>query len=431
MKSRILFFLILFLTSCSSQIDLNIDIEELKKDGSVYLENKKISDNKIIKKINLVKLYKAQVMLNTSNEELGSISDLNLHYFNNSNLNNLNKKNLFEFKKKNIHKKNILYHKNNLIFIDDYSNIVIVNSDFKIISKYKIYKNSFYEDYLLKFSVNISNDILYVADNIGGIIAYDIIKNTIIWRNNLTVPFLSNILIYNSAVYVLNANGKLYSFNVINGAQNWSFETGTQSIKTSNSLKISISNDNLIFSNDLGYVYCIDLTNKGIKWTYKVPLSNKITNNSYFKTGGINIEGKDVYISSSFGNLIKLNIENGSLVWISEISSDLNVIINPDTIFIVDVNGYFYIVKREDGSILYKNHLKNKKKMRDINFNNIYLMSNKFFLSTSSGYAVLIDTQNLETINFYKISNAIKSNIIILKNNIYFIGEKKSIYQIK
>ena len=126
-------------------------------------------------------------------------------------------------KKKIYIKKNILYYKNNLIFIDDYSNIVVVNSDFKIISKYKIYKNSFYENYLLRFSVNVSNDILYVADNMGGIIAYDIIKNSIIWRNNLTVPFLSNILIYNNAVYVLNSNGKLYSFNVINGAQNWSW----------------------------------------------------------------------------------------------------------------------------------------------------------------------------------------------------------------
>ena len=181
----------------------------------------------------------------------------------------------------------------------------------------------------------------------------------------------------------------------------------------------------------MGYVYCIDLINKGIKWTYKIPPSKNITNNSYFKIGDIIIESKDVYISSNFGNLIKLNIENGSLVWIAEISSDLNFIINPDTIFLIDMNGYFYIVKREDGSILYKNHLKNNQKMKDANFNNIYLMSNKFFLTTSFGYAILIDSQNLETINFYKISNAIKSNIIILKNNIYFIGEKKFIYQIK
>lgn len=73
---------------------------------------------------------------------------------------------------------------------------------------------------------------LYISDNLGTIFSVDINSFEIKWKKSLNVPFLSNIILQNDDLYLINSNGKLFSINILNGITNWSYDTGSNLIKS-------------------------------------------------------------------------------------------------------------------------------------------------------------------------------------------------------
>ena len=89
--------------------------------------------------------------------------------------------------------KQLLYYKNNIILNDIKGNIIIYSiNENKIISKFNFYKKRYKK---LKKNINliIENDILFAADNLGYIYAYDFRTNSLSWAKNFKIPFKSNL----------------------------------------------------------------------------------------------------------------------------------------------------------------------------------------------------------------------------------------------
>jgi len=287
-----------------------------------------------------------------------------------------------------------------------------------------------FDNYLLKYSLIISNNTLFISDNLGFIIAINLNNYSILWKNNFTVPFLSNLAIYKDSIFVTNSNGKLYSFNVLNGAQNWSFETGTNNIKSDLAYKITLSDNKLFFSNDMGDIYAVNVDDKGLIWSYKISQNNYNNFNDLFKLGNLTYQNNFLYFSSSFGNYFKLNTMNGNVVWSSFGKSHINSILNPDSIITISENTFLLIYEKKTGKILYKKNIKNLLPEKKIEFNNIFLLANKIIITTNEGHFVIVDSLDLKKITIKKIAEAIKSNIIIYSDKIFFLGEKGFLYKI-
>lgn len=438
MKNSFFLFLFFLIINCSVTKKSELNIEDLKRDGVEILSNKKelninLSD---ISKINKILLYSDNIG-KIVNKNYQIINDLNIiKYFNTSknfiSLNNTSPKSI----KNNLFHKNLIVHNSNLIFVDDEANLLIFNKNLNLIKKFTIHKKSFFSKYLLKFSLLEKNNTLYISDNLGSLIAFDLETNKILWRNNLDVPFFSNMAIYKDFIYMTNANGKLYSFRMKDGSQMWSYEVGTNIIKSNNAFEIEIFENFLIFSNDVGNIYLVDLEKRQVNWDF----SNRFaiisgSDTIFFNLTNFIVEKNSLYFSTSFGNITKLNLTSGEQMWTSNFDSDLNLANSPNYLLIINKNGHFNIYDKNLGKLVFSKNLIKLLAQRGINSKkteliSLYLNSKNILIYTKDGFLFLINPNNLENVQYRKIADTIRSNIVYLEDSIFFIGEKNNIYKL-
>ena len=432
MKNNFSLLILFFLISCSSKIDTSLNVNDLKKEGSQYILSSQKKETFFTKnKINKVNFYKLEKEYNATSSKITSSNFLKNTELNNS-FNKIIEKKIFNISKNNKFKKNIVSSKDKLFFIDDFSNFTILDMKFNLIKKLKIH-NKLPSSLNYRYSIVYHNDLIFVADNLGSIFAYDVNKNVVLWRNDLGVPFLSNISLYKNSIFVTNANGKLFSFKSISGLQNWSFETGTSVLKSLNAYHIAIEEDKLIFSNDIGTIYCIDLKVNTILWTLRVPSFLNNFENKLFYISNFILENNFLYLTTSFENILKINLQNGAIVWQIPVHTLNNAIINVNTVSLIDSEGFFLVLDKDSGDILFKHNLKQYLNNRNntILFNSIFIGSNKFYILSDNGIVIQIDSQDLEKIILKKISKKSISNIVINNNKIFFIDSRGAVNKIE
>lgn len=430
MKNSFFVLVLIFITSCTPKIDTSLNIDDLKKDGTTYIDSQnKKNINISIDNINKVILYPLiKENLNWSYPRYNP-SNLQKNIALNSDFLKITKKDFFKIEKKKQLKRDLVAHKNNIFFVDDYSNLIIIDKNLNLLKKYIIHKKK-PNSLDLYFSIIASDNLLFVSDNLGTILAFDLSKKDILWRNDFGVPFLSNLVKYKDSIFVSNSNGKLFSFNTTNGKQNWSYETGTNVIKSSEAYKISIFEDILVFSNDLGYLYCIDLKKNTLLWTYNI--SNLLNNSDsiQFSLSNLILESNFLYVTSSYGSFIKINTINGNIEWELPVETRQNILINPSTVSVLDKNGYFLIVNKKNGKIIFKKNTKEFIKDKTMMVSNFFVAANMFNIILNKGVLIQIDSANLNKIILKKITENIISNIIIYNSKIFFIDEKGQINKV-
>ena len=268
-----------------------------------------------------------------------------------------------------------------------------------------------------------TNNLVIVSDNLGTILAYDTSNYKLLWRNDFSVPFLSNIVFDKNLIYVTNSNGKLFSFDAISGKQNWSYETGSEIVKSSDSFKISIFNNKLIFSNDMSFVYCLDLQTKSILWSTKLPFKNNYSSSNVFKLENLIIENNILYISSSYGNLSKINADNGILIWDNYLNTNANLLINPSSIAAISKDGFFLLFDKINGNLIYQKNITDLLNIKKNKFSltYLYLISNKFNIFSGSGNLIQINSKNFDDYTANDTLNKIVSNVIIFDNRLYYL----------
>lgn len=175
---------------------------------------------------------------------------------------------------------------------------------------------------------------------------------------------------------------------------------------------------------------------KTIVWDFKITKAAHSLGLDLFKISNLLISENNLYVSSNYGNIFKINLSDGRVLWVNNVFSNSNILINQDTISLVDNFGFFHIFDLSTGKLLFKkNIIKNlvskNKKLININLNNLFLSANKFYITTNFGYVVVVNSQNLQEIYYKKISNHINSNLVILNKEIYFIGENNLLYIIQ
>ena len=437
MRTNLIFFILFLIISCTPKVNLELDIANLKNEGVVILQNKNleyVTDE--IRKIS-----------KTDINPIKSIADWGYPNFNSNNLIpniNLNinlsiqqDNNFFKNSTNNFYRKEIININNNIIFVDDRATLFILNENFKLVHKFQIHNLKKYKDYPLKFSLVSESDILFISDNLGSIFAYDLKNYKTLWRNELEVPFLSNLALYKNNIFVSNSNGKVYSFNTLSGKQNWSYETGTQTAKSYKAYRVSISNNKLLFSNDFGKITCIDLDKQTVLWSRTLQLSTAYQDMNLLELADFVTENNNLYITSSFGRFLKLDLNNGNILWSNNIYSATTIpIINNNSVALITDNGFLNIFDKASGKILYKKNLLNflhmkKNKNKKNSLNNIFLLSGKFYITTNNGYVFLVNSNDLQFIEYKKLSSSINSNIAISKNAIFFVGNKDAIFKIQ
>jgi outer membrane protein assembly factor BamB len=429
MKYFLIFFLSLILFSCSSDKDKKVDLEVFKNQGEKInvFEANNIFDKEISSKSPLL-LNSPQFNKDWVYEHFSS-NNLYEHLVYEGKFQDIFKKNIGDYINKNNDSGSLLVSNEFVFFSDEKGKIYKFDiKNQRVIWELKIYESSL-NNYPKNIALYLNSNILYAADNLGFLYSIDTETGKPIWQQNYGVPFSSNLNFYKSILYVVNQNSRLYAFNPIDGEKIWSFESLSGLIKPSRSSSISILNNNLLFTNDVGDVTVIDLNQQVIVWTKNILSQNTISNNLIFKTSNLLIDKKDVFISSNNGDLLNFNFDTGEIKWSQKLSSIQNHISTDKYLFVLTENGFIIAFNKTNGTILWSLNL--TKFSRDSktvpSYYGLLLASNNLYATSSNGDIYKISANDGTYISHKKINSNLSRAPIIVGNRIFILNRSSEL----
>ena len=429
MKYFLIFFLSLVIFSCSSDKDKKVDLEVFKNQGEKInvFEANIIFDKEISSKSPLL-LNSPQSNKDWVYEHFSS-NNLYEHLVYEGKFQDIFKKSIGDYINKNNDSGSLLVSNEFVFFSDEKGKIYKFDiKNQRVIWELKIYESSL-NNYPKNIALYLNSNILYAADNLGFLYSIDTETGKPIWQQNYGVPFSSNLNFYKSILYVVNQNSRLYAFNPIDGEKIWSFESLSGLIKPSRSSSISILNNNLLFTNDVGDVTVIDLNQQVIVWTKNILSQNTISNNLIFKTSNLLIDKKDVFISSNNGDLLNFNFDTGEIKWSQKLSSIQNHISTDKYIFVLTENGFIIAFNKTNGTILWSLNL--TKFSRDSktvpSYYGLLLASNNLYATSSNGDIYKISANDGTYISHKKINSDLSRAPIIVGNRIFILNRSSEL----
>ena len=264
--------------------------------------------------------------------------------------------------KKNIYLKNekkikpllsMQNNKNYLIIADNLSKYYALNIKNGEIIWSKSHQSPF------NSQIKIYKDKFFILDLNNNLICFSLKDGSKIWNFNTDKPFIKplkklSIVIENNLVIFNNSLGDITAVNIESGALEWQISTHNSddlneiiSLKTSN---LIIDENKIFFSNNKNVFYSLDLDTGNINWKQNISSSVKpavigdllftISDNGYlflidknrgnivrindiFKNfkpkvkknlvpTGFILDSNNLYVSTNFGKLLIVNIENAS-----------------------------------------------------------------------------------------------------------------------
>ena len=439
MKLLLIFFALL-IYSCSSDKDKKVDLEIFKKQGEKInvFETNNVFDKEIDSK-SILQINQAQLNKKWTYEHYSSNNYYD-HLVYEGKFQDVFKKNIGDYINKNNDSGSLLVSENFVFFSDEKGRIYKfdINSQ-KIIWELKIYDSS-YNDYPKNIALFLNGDVLYAADNLGFVYSIDTQTGKTIWQQNYGIPFSSHLNFHKGILYVVNQNSRLYAFNPSDGQKIWSFESLSGLIKPSRSSNISLYDNKLLFSNDVGDITAIDLNQQVIIWTKNILSQNNISNNLVFKISNILIDKNDVFVSSNSGDLFNFNLDTGEIKWSQKLSSIQNHIITDKFLFVLTENAYVVAFNKFNGSILWSLNL-NKYSKSIIEGSNVgifstpinndhfglVLGSGHLYITSASGYIFKISATDGKYILRKKINNELSRAPIIVNNKILILNRSSQL----
>lgn len=425
----ILIFIIILSYSCSSDKDKKVDLESFKKQGERInvFETKNIFDKEIESKNNL-QFSQPQLNKKWLYEHFSS-NNFYDHLVFDGKLEAFFKKNIGDYINKDNDDGSLVVSENIIFFSDEKGTVYKFDlSNYKIIWELKIYESS-YSNYPKNITLHLSGEFLYAADNLGFIYSINTETGKTGWQQNYGIPFSSHLNFYKGVLYVVNQNSRLYAFNPLDGQKIWSFESLSGLIKPAKSSSISIYDNKLLFSNDVGDVTAIDLDKQVILWNRNILSQNNISTNLVFKISNILIDKKDVYVSSNSGDLLNLNVDTGEIKWSYKLSSIQNHIINEKYLFVLTENGFVVSFNKNTGTILWSIDLNKifKNTKDQIDYYGLILASNNVYLTSSNGNLYKISAIDGKYITHKKINSELSRAPIIVDNKILILNHSSEL----
>ena len=436
MKFFYFIIIFIFLNNCSFDNKTGIWKNENLKDDKLNntfkdFQNLSPDKNRFSEQIPITQNFE---FLITESKEIYSWQDIffnlenNSENFNYSNLNNL------IYKGKKVSRKTIsdriLFENNNVIISDIRGNLIINSISEKKIKKFNFYKKK-YKNLDIKINFSIENDVIYVADNLGYLYAYNHDLDKILWAKNYKIPFRSNIKIIDELLIAANQNNNLYLFDKKNGDIIRSIPTEETILKNEFTNNISANIENIFFLNTFGSLYSINKNSRKLNWFINLNQTLDFTPSNLFRSSPI-ISNNNKLIISSNTNTFVIDSNSGTIIYKYDFGSNIKPLIINDYLFLVTIKDFLISLDLNSGKIIYSYELNKKtsdflkSKKKKIYPKNIAMLSDNIFLFLENSFALKFDIYgNLNKI--IKFSNKFETYPIFIDKNIIYVNKKNKV----
>ena len=418
---KIYFYLIifLFLLDCSLNPNSKFWTEEKKilvdKSPTIVLLNKeKKSLNEFNQnfKISLPKNLKVN-----TNQQLNNDGFINFD----ANLEKMSKYNFKTIKSFSNFEPEILIDKNHLFYFDSNGSIIKFDNNSNIVWKQNHYSKQDKKLQPILFFGKSGED-LFIADSIANY--YVINKNTgeLKWKKKHSSSFNSQIKIFENKALVIDMENQLRCFSLENGKLLWSVKTQQSLLRSQKKQSLILNNDKIFFSNSIGDVTAVNISNGNIIWQTPTQSNVSFGNTYFLKLSDIVSDENSIFVSNNNTQFFSIDLVSGAINWKQDFSSELRPAIIGDYLATISDDGLLIVMNKETGQIIRINDLfKNIKEKRKKNYQPVGFLVGKFYIyvSTNNGRILVVNFRE------GKIEKTLKLDNNKLQRPVYF---NKSLY---
>jgi outer membrane protein assembly factor BamB len=336
--------------------------------------------------------------------------------------------------KDNYSKRRFVFYKDNLISYDHKGKIFI----YSLSLRKKVFEYNFYKKKFKKFNKEIylivNENILYAADNLGYLYAFNLDNNSIIWAKNYGIPFRSNLKFSSTQLFLANQDNVVYSINPSTGDKNWEFATSQTFLKSDfiNNFSIDLINNNLLFLNTSGELYSINYLSKKINWVLNFKNPSLGGDIELFLSKPTVIKNDTLVITTEKA-ILSYDALGASRNWNFSAESIFKPIITLNYTYAILKNNLLICLENEKGTVIWSkdifSNVESKKVIK--NFKPVVdfkIVNDKINVYSKNGYLLSFNSRNGNLISESRISkNGISSKVVFLDGDMLFIDNKNKL----
>ncbi len=315
----------------------------------------------------------------------------------------------------------ILIDKNHLFYFDSNGSIIKFDNNSKIVWKQNHYSK---QDKRLQpiLFFGKSGEDLFIADSIANY--YVINKNTgkLKWKKKHSSSFNSQIKVFKNKALVIDMENQLRCFSLETGKLIWSVKTQQSLMRSQKKQSLILNDDKIFFSNSIGDVTAVDISNGKILWQTPTQSNVSFGNTYFLKLSDIVSDKDSIFVSNNNTQFFSLDMLSGAINWKQDLSSELRPAIIGDYLITISDNGLLVVMNKDTGQIIRINDLfKNIKEKRKKNYQPIGFLVGKFniYVSTNNGRILVVNFRE------GRIEKTLKLDNNKLQRPVYF---NKSLY---
>lgn len=325
----------------------------------------------------------------------------------------------------------ILFEQNHLIFSDDKGNIIIFSiKKNKVLTKFNFYKNQF-KNIKKKLNLIVEKNIVFVADNIGFLYAYDFENKSVLWAKNYKTPFRSNLKLLDGKIVAASQNNNLFFFNKKNGEIIKKLPTEETLIKNQFINNLSCDDKSLFFINTYGTLYSINSENLRVNWFLNLNQSIDLNpSNLFFGSEIVMYKNKIVISANQFTYVIDSN--TGKLLSKKNFYIKHRPLILKNYLFLITNNNLLISLDLKNLNILYSQNINQqvaeflKIKKKEVETKNIIVANSKIFIFLTNSYILKYNMEGkLEEVR--KPQAKMRSQPILINGSLLFINKKNKL----
>ncbi len=208
----------------------------------------------------------------------------------------------------------------------------------------------------LTSGLSLQQGRLLLGSNEGDVMALDPKDGHKLWQTKVSSEVLTPPLSAQGYVIVRSLDGRLYALDAATGKRRWIFESSVPLLTLRGNSAPLIVNDMVLLGSDNGKLTALTL-NGGIKlWETAIAVPTGRTELERIIDIDVNliVEGDLVYAVTYQGRLAAVQLDNGRIRWVQNMSSYAGMTADAYRIYITDAQSQVLALNRMSGAILWR-----------------------------------------------------------------------------
>ena len=244
---------------------------------------------------------------------------------------------------------------------------------------------------MLSGGLTVSGEHLYVGTERGALIALNTNNGELAWTQNAGGEVLSRPVVSDGLVLVHTGNGLLQAFDTASGESRWSLNLDTPSLSVRGESAPAISAGAAIVGGDNGRVSAVMLNQGQLIWQQRISMTTGTTEISRLNDVDMTpiIADGRVYAIAYNGNLVSMDMRSGQILWKRDFGSVNEMVLDGDSLYIIDQNDNVYAIRAADGVTLWS-----QDKLQHRNLSAPEVFNGYLVTGDGEGYLHWLDTSN-------------------------------------